>query len=75
MGEHRFAVGQTVTYVQSRFPNLISGACVIVGLLPGRAQRPEYLVRCAMLAGAVIVAEQELCRPAVDLRAHRPQLG
>ena len=63
MGPHRFAVGQTVTYAQTLFPNLISGAdCVIMDLLPGRACRPEYLVGCAALAGQVIVAEEELRR-------------
>jgi hypothetical protein len=58
---HRFAVDQTVTYSQMRFPNLISGTeCVIVRLLPTRFNGPEYLVRCESLASELIVGEQEL---------------
>ncbi|HEY7386075.1 MAG TPA: hypothetical protein VH743_20640 [Beijerinckiaceae bacterium] len=61
MTPHRFAVGQTVTYSQVRFPTLISGAeCVIVRLLPTRFNGPEYLVRCKILAFELIVGEQEL---------------
>jgi hypothetical protein len=69
---HRFAVGQTVTYSQMRFPNLISGAeCVIVRLLPTRYNGPEYLIRCASLGSELIVGEQELT--AVASAPERPQ--
>jgi hypothetical protein len=59
--QHRFIVGQPVTYAQTRFPNLISGEeCVIVRLLPTRYQGPEYLVACASLGSELVVGEQEL---------------
>ena len=61
MTPHRFAVGQTVTYSQVRFPTLISGAeCEIVRLLPTRFNGPEYLISCKILASELIVGEQEL---------------
>lgn len=61
MTQHRFIVGQPVTYAQTRFPNLISGAeCVIVRLLPTRYQGPEYLVACASLGSELVVGEHEL---------------
>ena len=74
MTPHRFTVGQTVTYSQVRFPNLISGAaCVIVRLLPTRYNGPEYLIRCAILGSELIVGEQELTASAPEPVAARPQ--
>jgi hypothetical protein len=58
---HRFAVGQSVTFSETRFPNLISGAeCVIVRLLPTLHKGPEYAIRCARVAFEVVVGEQEI---------------
>jgi hypothetical protein len=61
MSPHRLALGQVVTFSETRFPNLICGAeCVIVRLLPTRYKGPEYLIRCASLASEIVVGEQEL---------------
>jgi hypothetical protein len=71
---HRFAVGQTVTYSQMRFPTLISGAeCVIVRLLPTRYNGPEYLIRCATLGSELIVGEQELTAAEAASEPAQPQ--
>lgn len=63
MTPHRFTVGQIVTYSQTRFPNMLSGAqCRIARLLPTRPQPlgPEYLIRCDRFARELIVGEHEL---------------
>jgi len=66
---HRFAVGQSVTFSETRFPNLISGAeCVIVRLLPTLHKGPEYAIRCPRVAFELVVGEQEIT-PADPSRA------
>jgi hypothetical protein len=58
---HRFAVGQSVTFSETRFPNLISGAeCVIVRLLPTLHKGPEYAIRCPRVAFELVVGEMEI---------------
>ena len=61
MPHHRFAVGQSVTFSETRFPNLISGAeCVIVRLLPTFHKGPEYAIRCPRVAFELVVGGQEM---------------
>ena len=61
MPQHQFSVGQSVTFSDTRFPNLISGVeCVVVRLLPTRYNGPEYLIRSPRLASGVIFGEREL---------------
>lgn len=68
MPSHRFALGEKVIYMRTRFPNLFSGAlCEISALLPVQRRQPEYEVRHADLGSSVVVSEGELCpRPRRD---------
>jgi hypothetical protein len=74
--QHRFSVGQSVTFSDSRFPHLISGVeCVVVRLLPTRYNGPEYQIRCPRLASDVIFGERELTavEPAQAIRGRAAQ--